>query len=76
MRFLGLSLLFLSLPTLASIRLTTQISDIDYGTNTNDQVLVFLSSGHVAKLIKSEKGMIPHLTEAKKLSRDFNHHDE
>jgi hypothetical protein len=71
MRFLGLCLLLLSLPTLASIRLTTQISDIDYGKNANDQVLVFLSSGHVGKLIKSEKGLITHLTEAKNSQESF-----
>ena len=61
MRFLGLCLLFLSLPTLAGIQLTTQIVDVDYGKKTNDDVLVFLSSGHVAKLNRSEKSLTSHV---------------
>lgn len=53
MRFFGLMFCFLSLPLLAATELTTKIQDIDYGFKADDEVLVFLTSGHVAKLRQS-----------------------
>lgn len=50
MRVFGLMFSLLSLPLFASVDLTTQIHDIDYGTKEGDEVLVLLKSGHVAKL--------------------------
>ncbi|MFP5386550.1 MAG: protein-glutamine glutaminase family protein [Bacteriovoracia bacterium] len=50
MRVFGLLSLFLSLPLFAASEFTTQIHDIDYGQKEGDEVLVFLKSGHVAKL--------------------------
>lgn len=50
MRILGLLVLTLCFPLLASTELTTQIHDIDYGNHVGDEVLVLLKSGHVAKL--------------------------
>src|SRR5690606_9375147 len=50
MRVFGLLSLFLSLPVLAATEITTQIYDIDYGQGPKDEVLVLLTSGHVAKL--------------------------
>jgi Glutaminase len=52
MRVFGLLFGILSLPLFAS-EITTQIQDIDYGQRTGDEVLVFLKSGHVAKLRES-----------------------
>lgn len=53
MRFFGLMSCLLSLPLFAATELTTKIHDIDYGFKPGDDVLVFLSSGHVAKLRQS-----------------------
>ncbi len=47
--FLILTFLF-ALPALASHQITTQIHEIDLGTQIGDEVLVFLKSGDVAKL--------------------------
>ena len=61
MRVFGLMFCLLSLPLFAATELTTKIHDIDYGTKPGDDVLVFLTSGHVAKLRESNhlfnKGM-------------------
>ncbi len=57
MRFLGLCLLFLSFSTLANTQLTTQVTDIDFGKDAKDHVLVFLSSGHVGKISKTDKAL-------------------
>src|SRR6478735_7165038 len=53
MRVFGLLFCFLSLPLLAATELTTKIYDIDYGFKADDDVLVLLTSGHVAKLRQS-----------------------
>jgi hypothetical protein len=50
MRVFGLLFLLLSFEALAGLELTTQIHDIDYGHSAQDEVLVFLTSGQVAKL--------------------------
>lgn len=55
MRVFGLLPLFLSLPLFASTEITTQIHDIDYGQSPKDDVLVLLTSGHVAKLNQSSQ---------------------
>ncbi len=54
MRVFGLLSFLLSMPLLAATEFTTQIHDIDYGVDKNDEVLVFLTSGHVAKLRNSD----------------------
>ncbi len=50
MRAFGLLLLILSTPALAGSEFITQIHDIDPGHSAQDEVLVFLGNGHVAKL--------------------------
>jgi hypothetical protein len=67
MRVFGLLFCFLSLPLLAANEITTQIHDIDYGKRPNDEVLVFLTSGHVAKLrqTKSLYGVDIHKSKGK-----------
>jgi hypothetical protein len=72
MRVFGLLLSLLSLPLFAATELTTQIHDIDYGKNPDDEVLVFLTSGHVAKL-RDTKGFMPlNMKSAKTKSKWFN----
>lgn len=53
MRVFGLMLFLLSLPLMAAREITTKIHDIDYGQKPNDEILVFLTSGHVAKINQS-----------------------
>lgn len=65
MRLFGLIFMCLSLPLLASTQLTTQIHDIDYGHKSGDEILVFLKSGHVAKISEKNKNMLNNLTSAK-----------
>ena len=67
MRVFGLLLLglSLSLPLLAETKLTTQIYDIDYGQKDGEETLVFLTSGHVAKINLEEKSLAGLVTEAK-----------
>ena len=55
MRFLGLCLLFLSAHSLATIQMTTKITDVDFGKDHQNQVLVFLENGRVVKLNSSDK---------------------
>jgi hypothetical protein len=66
MRILGLFFLCLSLPLFADVTMTTQIHDVDYGTQMGDEVLVFLTSGHVVKVKNlHDLGMIEDLQSAK-----------
>lgn len=65
MRVFGLLLMALSLPLLADTKITTQIYDIDHGQTENDEILVLLTSGHVAKINPHEKGLMGLTTEAK-----------
>lgn len=69
MRVFGLLPLFLSLPVLAATEITTKIQDIDYGLKPGDEVLVFLSSGQVAKLRENNQALV---SESKKA---FNKRD-
>lgn len=71
MRVFGLSFLFLSLPLLASTEITTQIHDIDYGHKPGDEVLVLLTSGHVAKLQHSNKMLLDDSMKAKSKDKWF-----
>lgn len=60
MRVFGLLACFLSFSVWAETRLiTTQIYDIDYGTKSDDDVLVLLTSGDVAKLSRSDLHLLP-----------------
>lgn len=57
MLIFGLMFLVLGLPAWANLELITQIEDVDFGRNPKDEVLVFLKSGHVAKLHQSNAQM-------------------
>lgn len=50
MKFFSLLICIFSFPAFASLNLTTTIVDIDYGTNSTDETLVFLGNGSVAKI--------------------------
>ena len=71
MRVFGLLLFCFSFPGWAGLQLITQIQDVDYGKAPGDEVLVFLTSGHVAK-IGQEKSFIPRLNEGKTKDRWFS----
>lgn len=58
MRVFGLLTFLLSYPLWSSTEITTQIYDIDYGTETGDEVLLLLTSGHVAKIHHSNKYLL------------------
>jgi len=72
MRVLGSILLLLSLPVLATTELTTQIYDIDYGQKKNDEVLILLTSGHVAKASRSKAKEISEFKNSKSRDNWFN----
>lgn len=72
MRVLGSILFFLSMPLLATTELTTQIYDIDYGHKKNDEVLILLTSGHVAKLNKSHDKIVSGFKNNKTKDNWFN----
>jgi hypothetical protein len=59
MRVFGLMFGLLSLPLMAATEITTKINDIDYGHRPGDEVLVFLTSGHVAKINQSNSILMP-----------------
>lgn len=65
MRILGFFLLCLSFPLYASVQLTTQIHDVDFGHHQGDEILVFLKSGHVAKISEWNLKMIEDFQAAK-----------
>lgn len=58
MRVFGLLFCFLSLPLFAATKITTQIYDIDYGKDAQDEILVLLTSGHVAKVKKGDQHLL------------------
>ena len=64
MRVFGLLLLCFSFTLTASTTFTTQIHDIDYGV-AGDETLVFLASGHVAKLSLNKTNVLSKIQEAK-----------
>lgn len=55
MHVFGLLLMCLSLPLLAGTKLTTQIYDVDYGKQPGDEILVLLTSGHVASTARKSR---------------------
>lgn len=52
---IGLFLSLISLPAFAINEITSQIHDIDYGANPNDEILILLTSGDVVKLHHSHE---------------------
>lgn len=72
MRVFGLLISFLSLPLFAATQLTTQIYDIDYGKNAQEEVLVFLTSGHVVKVKRDDEALLKKFTAEKSARRWFN----
>lgn len=58
MHVIGLLLGLLSISALASTEVTTQIYDLDYGTKSNDEVLVLLASGEVTKILPHNKDLL------------------
>lgn len=55
----------IALPAIASRQITTQIHEVDLGTKIDDEVLVFLKSGDVARLKRSELDKIETLQSMK-----------
>ena len=71
MRVFGLLLCFLSLPLFANSSLTTQIHDIDYGFNSSDDILVFLTSGKVAKVKQENRAMLENFASMKSTEKNW-----
>lgn len=71
MRVLGLLLMCLSLPALAGRSLTAQIYDLDYGRKPGDEILVFLSSGLVAKIPKGKEAMLDQMLTLKSSQKSW-----
>lgn len=65
MRVIGLLLALVSLPVMAATEMTSQVYDVDYGSNPNDVVLIFLSNGRVAKVNPNNKALIEKVTSTK-----------
>lgn len=65
MRVLSLVLLSFSLPLLADTTITSQIHDVDYGYKSDDEVLVFLKSGDVARIDQKNVRLLDAYTSAK-----------
>lgn len=65
MHVFGLLLMCLSLPLLAGTKLTTQIYDVDYGKQPGDEILVLLTSGHVAKVLPEKVELLDRIQEQK-----------
>jgi hypothetical protein len=63
-RFLILFLL-VACPAFAARQITTQIHDVDMGTNIADEILVFLKSGDVARLKPGRVGLLESLQKNK-----------
>jgi hypothetical protein len=68
---LGLAVWLVSLPVLATTSVTTQIYDIDYGTSDQD-TLVLLNSGQVAKVPAGKSYIINSLSNSKFNQDSFN----
>ncbi len=61
----GLAFWLVTLPLLAMTQVSTSIYDIDHGFNPGDDILVFLSSGQVAKLPAGKSQLLTNITSAK-----------
>jgi hypothetical protein len=72
MRVFGLMFFFLSLPVLATMEIKTQIYDVDYGNKPGDEILILLTSGHVAKMPHDQKAMIETFASSKTKHNWFN----
>lgn len=66
MRFLSTLILF-SVPLISwsNVHLATQIHDIDFGNEKDEDVLILLKNGHVAKIPKWDATLLNELSEAK-----------
>ncbi len=71
MRVFGLLICLMSLPLIAATEMTTTIYDIDYGNKPDDEILLFLNSGHVAKVVRSNEKMISEFASFKSKNRLF-----
>ena len=71
MHVFGLIFSLLSFPLFAMYEMTSTIYDIDYGNNTDDEVLVLLSNGHVTKINHSNEFLMPYLTDVKLKNKLF-----
>lgn len=71
MRVFGLLLCLLSLPLLANTSLTTQIHDVDYGFNSHDEILVLLTSGHVAKVKQENRSFLERFVSMKSAKKSW-----
>lgn len=70
-----LSLLFiLSFPLWADTKITSQIHEIDYGTNQDDETLVLLTSGDVIRVDQEEAALLKIMQEGIKERRWFSIH--
>lgn len=58
MRVFGLLICLLSMPVMALTEITTQVYDVDYGTKPNEEVLILLTSGDVAKILPENKVLL------------------
>lgn len=72
MRVFGLLLLSFSFTLTASTTFTTQIHDIDYGNGAGEETLVFLTSGHVAKMPLWKKDLLEKIQSAKSLDKAWH----
>lgn len=68
---LGLAAWLVSLPLMATISVTTQIYDIDYGKGNQD-TLVLLNSGQVAKVPAGKSYILNRLSESKSNQVTYN----
>jgi hypothetical protein len=68
----GLALWLMASPLLADTHLSTQIHDIDFGKQMNEDILVFLKSGHVAKIPRNNPELLQQMTEAKDSNASFD----
>lgn len=69
MRILGLLVFVLTLQAHANSQIVTKIHDVDFGNHQGDEILVFLKSGHVAKIDEFNLQMIEELQSSKSQSQ-------
>jgi hypothetical protein len=68
---IGLAAWLVSLPLLAATSVTTQVYDIDYGKG-NQETLVLLNSGQVAKVSSAKSDILSRLTDKSAKHQSFN----
>ncbi|HXH76239.1 MAG TPA: protein-glutamine glutaminase family protein [Bacteriovoracaceae bacterium] len=78
--FVGVLILMCSLPLWANTTLTTQVYDLDMGAQMDEETLVFLSGGQVARINLQDREMLDQLHEAKEnktwLQLTYNENNE